>query len=376
MRCTVTSLLCGLFLLSLSLPAYGQEKLENGGIPKRQYYTARLEDRTIKLDGIPDEDGWEAVKWSEEFIQYQPHEGAAPSQPSRFKILYDNRYLYIAYQCLDSMPGKIIRRMARRDEFPADWMEINIDSYHDLRTAFSFTVSASGVRGDELISNNGSNWDPSWNPIWLAKTKVHDSGWSAELRIPLSQLRFGNEREKVWGIQVQRRIFRKEERSTWQYIPQSSGVWVSGFGELRGLKDIPAPRQIELAPYVLAQTSRYPEEPGNPFATGSDSRISGGLDGKVALTSDLILDFTVNPDFGQVEADPSQVRIDGFQKVQHHKALRSSAGRLSLYDQRPFGKRTGFHFTFFEHTELRQGPAQPYQLPVPVPHFPVRCLFP
>jgi hypothetical protein len=192
-------------------------------------------------------------------------------------------------------------------------VEINIDSYHDQRTGFSFTLSVSGVRSDEFISENGNRWDPSWNPIWFAKTHVDDKGWTGEVKIPLSQLRYSKEPDKVWGFQVTRRLFRKEERSTWQYIPQNAGVWVSGFGELHGLKDIPFHRQVEIAPYVVAQADKYKKEDGNPFAKGFDKKLAAGLDGKVAVTNDLILDFTINPDFGQVEADPSQVRIDGFQ---------------------------------------------------------------
>jgi hypothetical protein len=203
--------------------------------------------------------------------------------------------------------------MGRRDEFPGDWIEINIDSYHDLRTAFSFTVSASGVRSDEFVSNNGNNWDSNWNPIWFGKAHVDNQGWSGEIKIPFSQLRYGNEPEKVWGFQITRRLFRQQERSCWQFIPQNAGVWVSAFGQLHGIKNIPVHRQVELAPYVTVQADKYQREEGNPFATGSDSRINAGVDGKFAVTNDLILDFTVNPDFGQVEADPSQVRIDGFQ---------------------------------------------------------------
>ncbi|MBC8110510.1 MAG: carbohydrate binding family 9 domain-containing protein, partial [Verrucomicrobia bacterium] len=206
-----------------------------------------------------------------------------------------------------------IKRMSRRDQFPGDWVELNLDSYHDLRSAFSFTVSASGVRGDEFVSNNGNNWESSWNPIWFAKTHIDEKGWTAEIKIPFSQLRFGKDPEKIWGFQITRRIFRKEERSIWQYIPQNSGVWVSGFGELHGLKDVKPQKQVEIAPYLVAKTETYKSEAENPFATGRDNKITVGLDGKVAVTSDLILDFTVNPDFGQVEADPSQVRIDGFQ---------------------------------------------------------------
>ncbi|MFD2998745.1 DUF5916 domain-containing protein [Pontibacter toksunensis] len=281
-------------------------------IVKKRYDTTHLTGE-INLDGIPSEEAWEAVEWGGDFTQWQPNGGEAPSQQTNFKILYDDRFLYVAFRAHDMAPDSIVKRLGRRDEFPGDFVEINIDSYHDLRTAFSFTVSASGVRGDEFISNNGNNWDTSWNPIWFAKTNIDDEGWTAELKIPLSQLRYGNKVDKVWGIQVTRRFFRKEERSTWQYIPQNSGVWVSSFGELHGLKNIPFHRQVEVAPYVTAQADKYKKEPGNPFAKGSDTNISAGLDGKVAVTNDLILDFTINPDFGQVEADPSQVRIDGFQ---------------------------------------------------------------
>jgi hypothetical protein len=290
----------------------------NAPVEKRQYHTNRIT-TPVKLDGVPDEDLWNSVAWTGDFIQHMPDEKAAPSEQTRFKIVYDNKYLYVAYQCYDTTPQAIVRRMGRRDEFPGDWMEINIDSYHDLRTAFSFTISASGVRGDEFVSANGDNWDQNWNPIWYGKTHVDDSGWTAEIKIPFSQLRYGNEPDKVWGIQVHRRLFRKEERSIWQFIPRSSGSWVSNFGELHGLKGVPSQKQIEIAPYLSAQTEKYRKEEGNPFSKGTDSKISAGVDGKVAVTSDLILDFTVNPDFGQVEADPSQVRIDGFQNYFEEK---------------------------------------------------------
>jgi hypothetical protein len=298
------------FFLLFGLCLQAQKK--DSIIPKKKYFTGQL-NGTINLDGIPSEEAWNAVEWGGDFIQNQPNEGHPPSQQTNFKILYDAQFLYLAYQCLDKAPDSIDKRMGRRDEFPGDWVEINIDSYHDGRTGFSFTLSVSGVRSDEFISSDGNNWDASWNPIWFAKTHIDDKGWTGEVKIPLSQLRYGNEPDKVWGFQVTRRLLRKEERSNWQFIPQSSGVWVSAFGELHGLKNIPMHRQVEIAPYIIAQTDTYKKEPGNPFAKGSDSKVTGGLDGKLAVTNDLILDFTINPDFGQVEADPSQVRIDGFQ---------------------------------------------------------------
>ncbi len=283
-------------------------------IDKRQYFTQNLNGKGIELDGIPNESAWNTVPWDSEFTQWQPNDGAPASQNTRFKILYDEKYLYFGFRCYDTEPEKIEKRMGRRDEFPGDWVEVNIDSYHDQRTAFSFTLSVSGVRNDEFISGNGNEWDESFNPIWYAKTHVDDQGWTGEMKIPLSQLRYDGDNENhVWGLQVMRRLFRKEERSTWQYIPRNGVGWVSRFGELHGLKNIPPQRQVEIQPYVLAQTETFQKEEGNPFIDGNDSSISGGLDAKVAVTSDLILDMTVNPDFGQVEADPSAVRLDGFQ---------------------------------------------------------------
>ncbi|WP_315822772.1 carbohydrate binding family 9 domain-containing protein [Paraflavitalea speifideaquila] len=150
---------------------------------RKKYYTQHLKSE-ITLDGIPSEEAWHSVDWGGDFIQWQPHEGKPPSQPTSFKILYDEKYLYVAYRCHDAAPDSVIRRMGRRDEFPGDWLEINIDSYHDLRTAFSFTLSASGVRSDEFVTGDGANWDANWNPIWFAKTHMDDQGWTAEVKIP------------------------------------------------------------------------------------------------------------------------------------------------------------------------------------------------
>ena len=319
---------------------YSQESKGNAVIEKRRYETQKVDVQTVKLDGVPDDEAWSKVNWSGNFVEHQPSENTAPHFPTWFKVIYDNKFLYLAYKCYDSSPDSIDKRMGRRDEFPGDWVEVNIDCYHDLRTAFSFTLSVSGVRGDEFISLDGDNWDVNWNPIWYAKTNVNDSGWTAEVKIPFSQLRYGNEKNKVWGLQVQRRIFRKEERSIWQFIPQSSGVWVSGFGELHGLNEVQAQKQIEVAPYVVAQTARYQKEEGNPFATGKESNISGGVDGKVAITSDLIMDFTINPDFGQVEADPSQVRIDGYQNFFEERRPFFMESR-NIFDYRLTGSSAG-----------------------------------
>ena len=249
---------------------------ENTTSEKKIYFTKVVKGNIPLIDGILDEACWSTVEWGSGFVQRMPHEGEPPTQETAFKILYDAKNLYVGYRCFDPEPDKIVRRMSRRDGFEGDWVEINIDSYNDKRTAFSFTISVSGVKGDEFISDNGSNWDPSWNPIWYAKTNIDSLGWTAEVRIPLSQIRYSNNDNHVWGIQFTRRDFRNESRSNWQFIPQNNGNWVSNFGELHGLVGLKPQKQIELQPYVVGQAETFEKEEGNPFATGSDQSLSAG----------------------------------------------------------------------------------------------------
>ncbi|WP_284653804.1 DUF5916 domain-containing protein [Flavobacterium terrisoli] len=310
-----------LILLSLSfvsvqaqVSSVNEQVQQKKQIEKRIYTTKFLNETAAPaIDGILNEAAWDIVDWTGDFIEREPDENTPPSEQTKFKIVYDQNYLYFAFRCYDKDPKKIVKRLSRRDGFEGDWIEVNIDSYHDKRTGFSFTSSVSGVKGDEFISENGNNWDGSWNPIWILKTHIDEEGWTAEAKIPLSQLKFGNDKEQIWGLQVQRRFFRAEERSTWQRIPQDAPGWVSEFGELRGLVNIQPQKQLEIQPFVVTQLKTYPQEQGNPFRNGQETKINGGLDAKVGITNDLTLDLTINPDFGQVEADPAAIALDGFQ---------------------------------------------------------------
>ena len=282
-------------------------------IQKRTYETKSCGGDAPHVDGVLDDGCWNIVEWATDFVQWQPTEGAAPTNQTAFKIIYDQDALYIAYRAYDSEPGKIADHLTRRDRFPGDWVEVNIDSYHDLRSGFSFTSSVSGTRGDEFISEDGDSWDGNWDPIWQLATHIDAEGWTAELRIPFSQLRFSNTDAQVWGLQVQRRLFRKEERSLWQPKSKDDPGWVSRFGELRGINGVRPRRQVELLPYALARGERFEAVEGDPFNDGSDRDAEVGLDGKYGVTGDLTLDFTVNPDFGQVEADPSVINLTAFE---------------------------------------------------------------
>ncbi len=282
-------------------------------LERRVYQTRACETESPRLDGVPDDACWQLVEWTSEFVQWQPTEGAAPTYQTAFKVLYDQEALYIAYRAFDGEPGRIADYLTRRDRFPGDWVEVNIDSYHDLRTGFSFTASVSGTRGDEFISDDGNNWDGNWDPIWSLTTHIDGEGWTAEIRIPFSQLRFSDTDEQIWGLQVQRRFFRQEERSLWQPKSKDDPGWVSRFGELRGIRGIQSRRYVELLPYALARGERYETVPGDPFLDGSAGAAQAGLDGKVGVAGNMTLDFTVNPDFGQVEADPSVINLTAFE---------------------------------------------------------------
>ncbi len=298
------------FLFPITIIAQDSTKT----VTKRIYTTKPLNgSEAPTIDGLINEASWDLVDWTGDFIENEPDENTPPTQQTKFKIVYDQKYLYVAYRCYDNEPDKIERRLSRRDGFAGDWVEINLDTYHDKRTGFSFTITAAGVKGDEFISRNGNNWDGSWNPIWYTATNIDDEGWTAEVKIPLSQVKFGKSKEQIWGLQVNRRFFRKEERSVWQRIPQDAPGWVSEFGELHGLINIEPQKQLEIQPFAVTQFDTFPEEEGNPFRDGEDFKLNGGLDAKIGITNDLTLDLTVNPDFGQVEADPAAIALDGFQ---------------------------------------------------------------
>ena len=290
---------------------YAQET-EIVKVPKRIYTTKRLKEVPV-IDGAILEKAWNVVEWSSNFTERQPDEGTPPTYQTKFKVIYDSKYLYIAIRAFDDEPNLIERRLSRRDSFEGDRVNVVIDSYFDKRTAFVFTTTAAGVKGEEIVSQNGDIWDDSWNPIWYTNAKIDDKGYTVEMKIPLSQLRFGKAKEQIWGFNINRTIFRLQERSLWQRIPINQAGFISEAGELHGLKDLKSQKQLEIQPFVVAQYDTYQAEAGNPFRDGNDFIVNAGLDAKIGITNDLTLDLTVNPDFGQVEADPGAIALDGFQ---------------------------------------------------------------
>ena len=300
---TFSFFFCSLFAVS---------QVDSLSIEKR-IYTTQLLKKTPVIDGDVTDEAWDVVEWSSDFTQKDPDEGTPPAHQTKFKIIYDAKYLYIALRALDDQPELIQQRLSRREGFAGDRINVIIDSYHDKRTAFVFTTTAAGVKGEEIATGNGSNFDPSWNPVWYTDAKVDDKGWTAEMKIPFSQLRFGKAKEQIWGLNINRTIFRLQERSLWQRIPNDQAGFISEAGELHGLIDLVPQKQLEIQPFTVLQYDSYPKEGDNPFRDGSDFKVNGGLDAKIGITNDLTLDLTINPDFGQVEADPGAIALDGFQ---------------------------------------------------------------
>jgi hypothetical protein len=286
---------------------------------KKSYTAVRLTGERIDIDGLPDDAAWNAAEWEGDFIQITPYENRKPSQRTSFKILYDDNYIYALIRAYDTSPDSIERRMTRRDNEEGDFLGIGFDSYHDLRTAFVFLINAAGVKTDAVVTEDGGNWDYNWDPIWYVKTGFDNEGWLAEIKIPFTQLRFGKKNEYTWGLQVGRVVFRNNEQTGWCLIPPNAPGWVSYFGELYGIKGIKPQKQKDITPYFVANVERYEKSDEDPFLTGKGSKLSGGLDAKFGLTNDLTLDLTVNPDFGQVEADPSVVNLTAYETYYEEK---------------------------------------------------------
>jgi len=292
--------------------SYGQEVVTK--TIKKKYTTTTIEGlKSPVIDGVIDDETWNTVSWGGGFIENDPDENTTPSYQTKFKILYDAKYLYVAIRSFDAEPDKIEKRLSRRDGFEGDRVNLVIDSYYDQRTAFIFTVTAAGVKGDEIATDDGDNIDDSWNPVWYTKAVIDDTGWTAEMKIPFSQLRFGNAKEQIWGLNVVRNLFRNNERSVWNRIPVDASGFISESGELHGLINLKPQKQLEIQPFTVLQYDTYPKETGNPFRDGTDFKLNGGVDAKIGITNDLTLDLTINPDFGQVEADPGSFSLDGFQ---------------------------------------------------------------
>jgi hypothetical protein len=265
-----------------------------------------------KINGSLDDEIWSLGEWKGDFIQQFPYSGSPASEASYFKILYDHSNLYVALICKDSEPDKIIDKLGRRDSRAGDIAGIALDSYFDKRTAFEFSITVAGQKMD--VKHLGDwGFDFNWNAVWDGATTRTDTGWIAEIKLPFSQIRYANQDEHIWGLHFYRVIARKQEASSWDPIPRQAPATVYLFGELKGLENIRSSRQMEFLPYALGSYSHLQGDQEASFG------FNAGLDAKVGISSDFTLDLSVNPDFGQVEADPSVLNLTSFETFYEEK---------------------------------------------------------
>ena len=275
--------------------------------------TALPEATAIKLDGTFSEAVWEHVPAVSDFRQRDPKDGGAPTFATDVKVVYDASNLYVAIRAHDPEPDRLVGLRTRRDtDSSSDWLKVIVDSFHDRRTAFEFGVNPAGVKEDRAWSNDGND-DSGWDAVWDVSVTRDKDGWRAEFRIPFSQLRFHPSEKATFGFAVVRQIGRLNETDTWPHLPKSATGFVSSFGDLTGLNVSRTPKRLELVPYVVGQVNTQPAEPGNPLVSTRDQKATVGADLKYALRPGVTLTATVNPDFGQVEADPAVVNLSGFE---------------------------------------------------------------
>jgi hypothetical protein len=285
------------------------------GTPGPRALAAARLSGALRVDGRLDEADWAVAIPATDFTESFPNPGGAPLQRTEARVLYGRDAVYVGLRMYDSAPDSIAAQLARRDAsgIYSDWVHVIIDSFRDQRTAFRFSVNPRGVKRDVYHFDDGRE-DAGWDAVWEVATQIDSLGWTAEYRIPLSQLRFSNQEPPeghTWGIQIMRDIARYESRYSWSPWSRSDNGFVSRFGTLTGLAGLDTPRRLELRPYTVAKLTRAPDrfDGANPFYRSNATGLGIGGDLQYGITSNLTLTATFNPDFGQVEADPSQVNL-------------------------------------------------------------------
>ena len=280
---------------------------------------AYTKDRII-VDGNLNENDWEKAEVITGFIRLEPSEGSPASRKTEVRILFGEDDLYVGARMYDD-PEEVENVLGRRDEFNrADWFMISIDSYFNRRTSYTFAVNAAGVQldgqqGGRRVYSTGlfDGLDTSWDAIWFSAVDITDDGWVAELRIPYSMLRFPGSEEQTWGIHFMRRIQRLGEISEWPYIPRTERTnLVARYGQMTGIRDLEPRRNVQVRPYLLSGVDFF-ENPAEPGKGTHNNRLDIGGDIKVGLGTNIMMDATINPDFGQVEADPAVLNLTAFE---------------------------------------------------------------
>jgi Domain of unknown function (DUF5916) len=316
-RCSKVALAASLLVLWTATPsrAQSQTAVVSANAAAKRAVATRVPVGAITVDGRLNEELWQHAPAVTDFVQKEPTQGAAPTDTMEVHFAYDDRAFYVGARMASTNARGIQAPMARRDNVSqAEHILIALDTFFDHRTSVVFGVTAAGVRLDRFhATDNEESFDTTYDLVWDASTTMDADGWTVEVWIPMAQLRFNPEQELTWGLNVQRFRPAINEEDTWVLIPRTVRAWASRFGELRGVADVPAARRLEMLPYVAASSTVYPPSGGNPFRQGWNPAGRIGADVKMGLGPNLTLEATINPDFGQVEADPAEVNLTAFE---------------------------------------------------------------
>jgi hypothetical protein len=295
-----------------------QQEVAAETAPRKQARATRVSAESIRFDGRLDDEIWQKALPVTQFTQAEPVEGAEPTDAMEVRFVYDETALWVGARMHRSQGTAIQAPMSRRDDGgQAEYLQVELDTYLDRRTAYMFGVTASGVRLDHYHStDNEDDSDTEFDPVWEARTHVEDGFWTAELWLPFSQLRFNDQPERVWGMNIKRWRPDLNEEDYWIVIGRTERGWSSRFGELRGIEGVRPATRLEVLPYV-ASSSRMTGSPdrNDPFDDGVNLGGRVGGDMKVGLGPNLTLEATINPDFGQIEADPAEVNLTVFETI-------------------------------------------------------------
>jgi len=300
----------------LSTPVGAQQLVRRDGPPATTPRPATTVATAIRASSSPQIDGldtdalWREALSVDGFRQFDPKEDVEPTLRSEARFAYDDRNLYVLVRAFDPRPDSIMALLSRRDErTQSDYIRVIVDSYHDRRTGYQFMVNPAGVKRDLYLYNDTSE-DISWDAVWDVKTSIDSLGWLAEFRIPLSQLRYPKKESHTFGVAVHREVGRTNERSSWPVWRRSQSGLASQLGEVQGITGISSPRRLEIMPYSVQSNSSVVR--AGDFARTQRGTV--GADIKYGLSSNLTLDAAINPDFGQVEADPSVLNLSAFEQ--------------------------------------------------------------
>ena len=325
--------------------------------PAHRVATAvRIKDAPPQLDGVLDDDIWKTAPLHEGFRQRDPDEAEPVSQRTTFQVAYDDEAVYFAVMCYDSEPEKIVSRLVRRDEYvESDKIQIILDPHYNRQRGFSFTVYPSGSVIDGIVGGSGQDgWNNTWDGVWEAKARIDKNGWAVECKIPFYMFRFSRKDKYTWGLQVEREISRRKERAHWRLVRKGEPGWLSHFGDLVGIEDIHPSRHLELIPYAMGRTT-----------LNSDTDLWGNVGGDVqyGITTGTTLNATINPDFGQVEADPATLNLSAYEEffqerrpffVKGASIFNFGAGENQFFYSRRIGRQPSHFALPAGATELRR----------------------